>query len=147
MKHFIITLVMALVAFVSASAQWSSQTTKADDFLGTKEVTTSAFLADNGDTFAFQGDKVIIQLRGRIFESGYTHQVPTLVGFIKDGEVVEKYNTTFAVSNREPSMALCHNRKFGKQIIDWLKEGGSIRIYAKTYRGKDYDVMIPKYNI
>ena len=67
--------------------------------------------------------------------------VSVLVGFYKDGTLVEKVTKDFYVPDGNSSEAMCAD-ELGRKIINHIENGGKVRFVASRYGRTDFDLTV-----
>lgn len=156
MKRFVMTFFAALVAFfaVSNSAyaqKWQSLYSPADELKGEAEYYVYYVEAPNGDSICLYSNENYIKIiSGRGIFDYNSNYVSVLVGFYEGDTLVNKVKTVFFVPDRNASVAYTSKYKnptLAKDVVDWLKSNGEVRIIASKYSNADFDVTAPKFDI
>lgn len=140
----IMAILVALLVGMTAVAQngWVSSYHEPDELKGTEEYFIYLYQDAEYSAFYRSGNDVFcIGVKNGIFDYDSDESVSVLVGFYKDNTLQEKMKVAFDCLSTGTSMGIGFG--VGQKIIDWLENGGDIRIIAPRFRRGDMDVTIP----
>lgn len=152
MKKIFALILMSLAVCVNANAQnWRNYYNKADELKGTSSHYTNVYINSNGDSFVcwsntnksqIVADSGIFDYSTSFFYSQVIKTTTALVGYYKNGYLIERERITFYVHNGDCNIAYPSVQKSHK-IIRHLKYVGDVRIIVPKYSGSDFDITIP----
>ena len=146
---------MAIAVCINANAQnWQIYHNQADELKGTNEHYTNVYKNVNGDYAVCwsNSNNLKIVTDSGIFDyfysaSGFSaicnNTMIALVGYYKDGVLIEKESISFYVPVGDRDTAYPYLKNKGTKIIRHLKYVGDVRIIAPKYSGADFDITIP----
>ena len=149
MKKFIITIILALVASLSftANAQWSEpKYFPADELRGEEAYYANTFAGEDGAVIIWSNETdVKLVTRQGIFDY-HDNYVNVIVGFYEGDKLVEKVTTKFYAPDGDSDTAYTSSIKeplgLGLKIILHLHNNGKVRFIASKYSGADFDLTV-----
>ena len=142
MKKFFVLFLMAFVMCVSANAQsgWVVEYIPVDELTGDGGNYLNVY--ENGEGFfGFRSDLnlVTISTYKGIFDYGNSRTISVIIGYYKDGVLIEKETKTFLVGSKSDT-AFCRGKS---KLVNHLKNVGDVRIVAERYNRSNFDLTIP----
>ena len=143
-KTLLLAISATLFAF-NAMAQWSTDSHKGDELLGTAPYKSYTYTASNGDSFIYWSNDYNFRLyaaKGIFFYKG--DFVNAVVGYYSGDELINRESVELYVPEGKPNTAQADNNwELADRIITHIENGGRVRIVADKYSGADFDITIP----
>ena len=142
MKKFFVLFLMAFMICVSANAQngWAVEYIPVDELTGDGGNYLNVY--ENGEGFfGFRSDLdlVTISTHKGIFDYEYDRIISVIIGYYKDGVLIEKETKNFLVGSKSDT-AFCRGKS---KLVNHLKNVGDVRIVAERYNRSNFDLTIP----
>lgn len=154
MKKLFTLILMAIVAVtacsIDAKAQWmSSVYSEADELKGTSSSYMTIYTDDAEMFVCLSSNKdniLTVATANGIFDYDSYNNVKMIIGFYKDGALVDRMTVSAHVPKRNASHALILNYAsdgLPDKILNHLINVGDVRIITHKFRGGDFDITIP----
>jgi hypothetical protein len=145
---------MAISINVNANTNWDIFYNNADELKETPAHYSNIYTDENNNYFVCwsHNNSIKIGTGSGIFNRFYStskylsicnNTMVALVGYYKNGVLIEKENITFYVPSGDMDTAYPYLNKFSRKIIRHLKYVGDVRIVADKYSGAHFDITIP----
>lgn len=154
MKKLFAIIFAAIVAItvcsIDAKAQWmSSVYSEADELKGTSSSYMTIYTNDAGMFVCLSNNKdniLTVATANGIFDYDSYNNVKMIIGFYKDGALIDRMTVSAPVPKRSANHALILNYTsdgLPDKILNHLMNVGDVRIIARKFREGDFDITIP----